>query len=75
MKLSLKTARVNANMSQAQVAKRLGVHVQTYRKLEENSDTATIGQAKKLSALLKVSYDEIFFFMSLPLVDNNSKRR
>lgn len=61
MKLSLKTARVNANMSQAQVAKRLGVHVQTYRKLEENSDTATIGQAKKLSALLKVSYDEIFF--------------
>lgn len=61
MKLSLKTARVNANMSQAQVAKLLGVHVQTYRKLEENLDTATIGQAKKLSALLKVPYDEIFF--------------
>jgi hypothetical protein len=67
MKLSLKTARVNANMSQAQVAKRLGVHVQTYRNLEENSDTATIGQAKKLSALLKVSYDENFFTSRLYL--------
>lgn len=61
IKLSLKSARVNANMTQAQVAERMGVHVQTYRKLEENPDTATIGQAKQLSALLRVPYDEIFF--------------
>lgn len=61
MKISLKAARVNANLTQEEVADHLRIHVQTYRKLEDNPDTVTIGQAKKLSALLHVSYDEIFF--------------
>nr|DAN45816.1 MAG TPA: Helix-turn-helix XRE-family like protein [Caudoviricetes sp.]DAR67617.1 MAG TPA: Helix-turn-helix XRE-family like protein [Caudoviricetes sp.]DAT02688.1 MAG TPA: Helix-turn-helix XRE-family like protein [Caudoviricetes sp.] len=61
MKISLKAARITAGMTQDEVAELLGVHVQTYRKLEENPNLATIEQAKKLSDRLNVPYDDIFF--------------
>lgn len=61
MKISLKAARITAGMTQNEVAELLGVHVQTYRKLEENPNLATIEQAKKLSDRLNVPYDDIFF--------------
>ena len=61
MKFSLKAARITAGMTQDEVAELLGVHVQTYRKLEENPNLATIEQAKKLSDRLNVPYDDIFF--------------
>lgn len=61
MKISLKAARITAGMTQDKVAELLGVHVQTYRKLEENPNLATIEQAKKLSDRLNVPYDDIFF--------------
>ena len=61
MKISLKAARITAGMPQDEVAELLGVHVQTYRKLEENPNLATIEQAKKLSDRLNVPYDDIFF--------------
>ena len=61
MKISLKAARITAGLTQDEVAELLGVHVQTYRKLEENPNLATIEQAKKLSDRLNVPYDDIFF--------------
>jgi DNA-binding XRE family transcriptional regulator len=61
VRLSLKAARANADLTQKNVAKRLNIHVQTYRKLEENPDMATVAQAKKLAEILQVPYDEIFF--------------
>ena len=61
MKLTLKQARRLINKSQVDIAKNLNIHVQTYRKLEENPDKATIAQAKKISKILNISYDEIFF--------------
>lgn len=61
MKLSLKAARVDANLTQEDMAKALDVHVQTYRKLEEHPDTATIEQAKIISECVNRPYDEIFF--------------
>lgn len=60
VRLSLKAARANADLTQKNVAKRLNIHVQTYRKLEENPDMATVAQAKKLAEILQVPYDEIF---------------
>ena len=42
VRLSLKAARANADLTQKNVAKRLNIHVQTYRKLEENPDMATV---------------------------------
>ena len=63
MHLTLKQARKIRDKSQKEMAKLLDVHVQTYRKLEEKPDTATILQAKKISKFLNLSYDEIFFAM------------
>lgn len=61
MSLTLKQVRLLKEKSQHDLAEMLGVHVQTYRKLEENPDLVTIGQAKKLAKYLGISYDEIFF--------------
>lgn len=61
MPLTMKQARLLKEKSQHEMADLLEVHVQTYRKLEENPDLTTIGQAKKISKYLGVSYDDIFF--------------
>lgn len=60
MGLSLKQMRLIKGKTQDEMAQLLNIHVQTYRKLEENPDEATIKQAKKISEFLGVSYDDIF---------------
>ncbi|WP_234396987.1 helix-turn-helix domain-containing protein [Bacillus massiliglaciei] len=47
--------------TQRDIAKRLGIHVQTYSKMEKDPDNVTIGEAKKICRILDVSYDFIFF--------------
>lgn len=59
--LTLKKARVLAEVSQADMAKAVGISRGTYMKLEKNPDTATIAQAKAISSFLDIPYDEIFF--------------
>lgn len=59
--LSLKQARLLKGINQEEIARKLGIHVQTYRRIEYNSDLATIGQAKKISKIIELPYDEIFF--------------
>ena len=61
MKLTLKQARLFKEKTQRQMAGTLNVHVDTYRKIERNPDYATIGQAKRISKIVGVPYDEIFF--------------
>lgn len=58
---TIKQARLMNELSQSDIAKKLGVHVQTYRKIEQNSDLATIEQAKKIAEIVNVPYDQIFF--------------
>lgn len=69
MGLSLKQMRLIKGKTQDEMAELLNIHVQTYRKLEENPDEATIKQAKKISEFLGVSYDDIF------LLNNSTKSR
>lgn len=69
MGLSLKQIRLVREKTQDEMAEKLGVHVQTYRKLEENPDEVTIKQAKIISEFLGVSYDDIF------LPSNSTKSR
>lgn len=59
--LTLKQARTLKEETQESMAKLLNVHVQTYRKLEQNPDEVTVGQAKVISNYLGFSYDVIFF--------------
>ena len=61
MKLNLRQARRLKDKTQEEMADLLDIHVQSYRKLEENPDLTTVGQAKKIADFLGVSYDEIFF--------------
>lgn len=69
MGLSLKQMRLIKGKTQDEMAELLNIHVQTYRKLEENPDEATIKQAKKISEFLGVSYDDIF------LLSNSTESR
>lgn len=69
MGLSLKQLRLVRGKTQDDMAKLLNIHVQTYRKLEENPDEITIKQAKIISGFLEVSYDDIF------LVNKSTKSR
>ena len=61
MVLSLKHLRLINEKTQDDMAKLLEVHVQTYRKIEENPEIATVKQAKLISEYLGVPVDEIFF--------------
>ncbi len=61
MQLSLRQARRLRDKTQEEMANLLGVHIQTYRKIEETPSIATIEQAKKISEYLEMPYDEIFF--------------
>ena len=38
MAISMKMARVGADLTQQQVADKMGIHVQTYSKMESNSE-------------------------------------
>ncbi|MCV9884734.1 helix-turn-helix transcriptional regulator [Metabacillus halosaccharovorans] len=61
VKFTLKQARLLKGYSQNQMAEELGIHVQTYRKMEKQPDTVTVGEAKKISEILGMNYDHIFF--------------
>lgn len=61
MAFTVKQARLLAGKKQKEMADFLGIHVQTYRKIEENPSKATIEQAQKIAAITGISYDQIFF--------------
>lgn len=71
MGLSLKQMRLIKAKTQDEMAEKLGVHVQTYRKLEENPDEVTIKQAKIIADFLDVPYDDIF----LPINSTKSRQK
>jgi len=65
MQFTVKQARVLADLTQAEVAQKLCICEQTYRKIERNPDTATVKQAQAISQLFGLSYDSIFFSIEL----------
>lgn len=51
----IKAYRVSCNFTQQQMANAIGVHVNTYRAIEENPDKMELGQLKKfVSEIQKV---------------------
>ena len=61
MQITMKQARVGANLTQQQVADRLGVHVQTYQRMEQNPQDVTIKQGKQFSEIVGYDFEDIFF--------------
>lgn len=61
MEMSIKQIRLSKEIKQQEMADALGIHVQTYRKLENNPENATIAQAKRIAEVLNVPYDNLIF--------------
>lgn len=59
--MKLVEARKKARYSQEAVAGHLGISRPTYAKMESNPDTVTIEDAKKLTELFGVKFEDIFF--------------
>lgn len=71
MPITMKMARVGANLTQQQVADKMGVHVQTYSKMENDSESVTIKEAKLFSSITGVSCSDIFFGDDSNLIREN----
>ena len=61
MALTLRMLRASKKATMAEVAGIIGVHPQTYSKLEEHPGDMTIKQAKLLADYYNISLDDIFF--------------
>lgn len=58
--ISLRAARVNVNLTQKEVAEKLGVHQQTIAKYEKDNTKIPMDLLRQLSELYKVKLDHIF---------------
>lgn len=61
MGFSVKQARQYAGFTQIEMAQKLGVSRDTYRKIELSPETASVALAKKISAVVGIPIDQIFF--------------
>lgn len=61
LKFTLKSARVNANISTKEAAKHIGVTTRTLLNYEKAKSSPKVEDAIKLSQLYGISYDNIFF--------------
>ena len=59
--LTVKEWRLAKSISQQKMADALGVHINTYRNLEEHPENIRVGQAAKISKMLGVGLNDIAF--------------
>lgn len=65
MTITMKQARVGIGASQKEIAEKLGVHEQTYGRMEKNPEDVTIGQAIAFSKIVGLKVEDIFFSTEL----------
>lgn len=61
MQITMKQARVGANLTQAAVAEKMGVHPTTYFRMEKHPEDLTVKQAFRFSNIVGVDFDDIIF--------------
>lgn len=61
LKISLRAARINANLTLIEAAKKLGVNKSTLIKWEKHSGQVTANNQLRWSSLYKIPVDNIFF--------------
>ncbi len=59
--VTVKQARTLAELTQEVMAEKMGIHVQTYRKIEKNPEVASIKQAEQISSITGLQFNQIFF--------------
>ena len=62
MKLTLKALRINNNLTQEEVGKKLGVTKDTISRWENAKSFPNVKQIKEIEKLYNVTYDDIIFF-------------
>jgi DNA-binding XRE family transcriptional regulator len=61
LKFSIKQARLYAGKTQAEMAKALGIHRQTYMHLERDPYAVTVAQGYAIAKITGVNFEDIFF--------------
>lgn len=61
MAISMKAARINRNMTQAEAAEALGIHAQTLARYEKGLSSPTYEICVKICELYSVEWGQIFF--------------
>lgn len=61
LKITLKAARINASLTQKEVADKLGIDRSRVAKWENNPKSLTVTELRRLLALYNVEYDNILF--------------
>ena len=61
MQITMKQARIGADMTQAEVADKMGVHPTTYLRMEKHPEDLSIKQAHLFSNIVGVDFDDILF--------------
>lgn len=70
MQFTLRQARTHAGMTQAEMAKILGIDRGTYLKIEKDVSRATVGQVHKISDITGVPLSDIILASDSTLVEN-----
>lgn len=70
-KLTLKALRANANMTQEEVAQKLGVSAPTWSKWENGKRYPDVAELKKIEELFNISYDDIIFLPNINGLSDN----
>lgn len=65
MPITLKQARIGIDATQQEIADEMGVHVQTYARMEKHPEDMTIAQAKRFSEIVKRPISDIYFGLEL----------
>lgn len=64
MKITMKQARIGANMSQDDIANKLHIHPQTYAKYEKQPEDMSIKNAALFAKIVGVDFNDIIFLES-----------
>ena len=62
MRVTMKAARVNRNLNQAEAAKLLGISRKTLQNYEAGASFPDIPILKRIESVYKISYSDITFF-------------
>lgn len=65
MAYTMKQARVGIGYTQQEMADKMGIHVQTYARMEKHPEDMTIKQAKSFSNIVGVPLSELSFASEL----------
>ena len=61
MQVTMKQARIGANLTMQEVAEKMGVHYQTYSRMESNPEDVTIKEAYQFAQITGLNFEDIFF--------------